>query len=385
MKQRLLSLALAAIMTLGLAAPSFAAGQTFADVPNSYWGYADIEAAAAAGLMNGTGGGAFRPETKVTVAQFLTLLGRLVFPEIKVEGEGWYVPYVNAAREAGLLTGSQVDTANVEAEISRYDMAVILSAAAGKLGVAEQSARSSEVTDYGIVPIMYEDAVLAVYGMGLIKGDQAGNFNGFSTMTRAEVATVIMRLERASDRRSTSSDGILGKWRATTDMAGMINQQFDASGMGEVLQVSSFKIAFFMELKSDNTYTLTVDKNTMADSLEGLKAEAKEGIIQYFAQTAPGVDVEEALAQNGTSIDELLDQELDLDTMAIDMDVAGQYRAEDGKLYTSTDVDEAPDDSYLSYALSGDILSLDIGNTESTASLAALLPLVFQRVHETGT
>lgn len=381
MKQRLLPLILAAIMTLGLAAPSFAAGQTFTDVPHSYWGYTDIEAVAEAGLMNGTGGGAFRPEMKVTVAQFLTLLGRLVFPEIKVEGENWYVPYANAAQEAGLLTGSQVNTANVEAEISRYDMAVILRAAAKKLGVAEQSARSSEVTDYGIVPIMYEDAVLAVYGMGLIKGDQAGNFNGFSTMTRAEVATVIMRLERASGKQANSSDGIIGKWRATTDMAGAINQQLDASDMGEVIQVSSFEIVLVMELKSDNTCTLTVDKNTMADSLEGLKAEVKEGMIRYFAQIAPGVDVDDALAQSGTSMDELLNQELNLDTVMSDIDLVGQYKAEDGKLYTSSSVDEAPGDSYFSYSLSGDILSLDIGNTEPTASLATLLPFVFQRVY----
>lgn len=58
------------------------AGQTFTDVPSSYWGYADIEAVAEAGLMNGTGGGAFSPEMKVSVAQFLTLLGRLVFPDV---------------------------------------------------------------------------------------------------------------------------------------------------------------------------------------------------------------------------------------------------------------------------------------------------------------
>ena len=85
MKKRLLSLALAAVLALGLAAPALAAGQTFSDVPSSYWGYTDIEAVAEAGLMNGTGGGAFSPEMKVSVAQFLTLLGRLVFPDVKAE------------------------------------------------------------------------------------------------------------------------------------------------------------------------------------------------------------------------------------------------------------------------------------------------------------
>ena len=202
MKRKILSLMLAAALALGLAVPALAAGQTFTDVPSSYWGYADIEAVAEAGLMNGTGGGAFSPEMKVSVAQFLTLLGRLVFPGVKAEGSDWFGPYVTAAKEAKLLEGTQVDTGNVEAEISRYDMAVILRAAAKKLGVAEKSAQSSEVKDYLDIPTRYAEAVLAVYGMGLIRGDQAGNFNGSNTMMRAEVATVIMRLKNADEAQA---------------------------------------------------------------------------------------------------------------------------------------------------------------------------------------
>lgn len=207
MKRKILSLMLAAALALGLAVPTSAAGQTFTDVPSSYWGYADIEAVAEAGLMNGTGGGAFSPEMKVSVAQFLTLLGRLVFPDVKTEGSDWFGPYVSVAKEAKLLDGTQVDTNDVEAEISRYDMAVILRAAAKKLGVAEKSAQSSEVKDFGVIPNMYTEAVLAVYGMGLIKGDQAGNFNGSNTMMRAEVATVIMRLARTPEAKAWANLG----------------------------------------------------------------------------------------------------------------------------------------------------------------------------------
>lgn len=201
MKKKILSLALVVVLSLGLVPTSgLAAGQTFSDVPENHWAYTDVEAAAAAGLMNGTGNGAFSPNLKVTVAQFLTLLGRLVFPDTKVgENDTWYGPYVTKAQEAGLLAGTQVNVNDVEAEISRYDMAVILRAAAKRLGVKEKSAQSSEVTDYLDISTRYADAVLAVYGMGLIKGDQNGNFNGSSTMTRAEVATVIMRLAKTPE------------------------------------------------------------------------------------------------------------------------------------------------------------------------------------------
>lgn len=205
MRKRTLSLLLVLTLAVGLTVPSVAAGQTYTDVPESYWGYKDIEAAAEAGYMNGIGGGQFAPEMKVSVAQFLTLLGRLVFPEVKIgENDTWYGPHVTKAQEAGLLEGIQVDTSDVFAEIPRYDMAVILRAGAKKLGVTEKQAQASEITDYGTIPNMYTEAVLTVYGMGLIKGDNAGKFNGASTMTRAEVATVIMRLARTTGSSGTT-------------------------------------------------------------------------------------------------------------------------------------------------------------------------------------
>lgn len=194
MKKRILSLALALVLALGVAAPAFAASPTFTDVPEGHWAFQSVEEAAAKGLMNGTGNGQFSPNMKVSVAQFLTLVGRVVFPDVKAEGTDWYGPYVSKAQETGLLAGTQVDTGNVQAEITRYDMAVILRAAAKKLGVAEKLAETSEITDYGMIPPMYAEAVRAVYGLGLIKGDEKGNFNGANTMMRSEVVTVVVRL-----------------------------------------------------------------------------------------------------------------------------------------------------------------------------------------------
>lgn len=206
MMKKVVSLLLVLTLALGLTVPTMAAGQTFDDVPESYWGYKDIEAVAEAGYMNGIGGGQFAPEMKVSVAQFLTLLGRLVFPEVKVgENDSWYGPYVAKAQETGLLEGSQVNTTDVFDEIPRYDMAVVLWAAAKKLGISETQAQASEVTDYPDIPTRYAEAVLTVYGMGLIKGDNAGRFNGASTMSRAEIATVIMRLDRATSGNGTAT------------------------------------------------------------------------------------------------------------------------------------------------------------------------------------
>ncbi len=196
MKRKILSLMLAAALVLGLAVPAMAyTTPDFADLPANNWAYAPVMRMADQGIIQGTGGGNFSPALKVSAAQFLTLVGRIVFPEAKVsEGDTWYGPYVAAAQSNGLLTGTQVDVNQPEAEITRYDMAVVLRAAAKKLGKTETLAQQSQVTDFGVIPNMYTEAVLAVYGMELIKGDQAGKFNGGNTMQRNELATVIDRL-----------------------------------------------------------------------------------------------------------------------------------------------------------------------------------------------
>ncbi len=195
MRKRTLSLALALVMALSLAVPAFAfTTPDFTDLPSDNWAYEPVMRMADAGVIKGTGGGAFSPEMKVSVAQFLTLVGRVVFSDVKAEGADWFGPYIQEAQAQGLLDGTQVNVNAPEAEISRYDMAVILRGAAKQLGVAEKAAQPSQVTDYGLVPTMYADAVLAVYGMGLIQGDQNGNFNGANTMMRNETATVMDRL-----------------------------------------------------------------------------------------------------------------------------------------------------------------------------------------------
>lgn len=208
MKKRFVSFALVLVLALGLVSPAMAyTTPDFADLPSDNWAYDPVMRMADQGIIQGTGEGKFSPEMKVSVAQFLTLVGRIVFPDTTVgAGDTWYGPYMAAAQANGLLTGTQVDVNQPEAEISRYDMAVILRAAAKKLGKAETLAQQSQVTDFGMIPNMYTEAVLAVYGMGLIKGDGAGNFNGSNTMMRNETATVIDRLVALKGSGNTSID-----------------------------------------------------------------------------------------------------------------------------------------------------------------------------------
>lgn len=209
MKKRLLSLALAATMAMGFTVPAMAyTTPDFSDVPSNHWAYAAIMEMADAGVIKGMGNGLFAPEDKLTAEMFVVLVGRVVLPDVKAEGSDWSGPYVAEAKNKGLLTGTNVNDATLKGEISRYDMAVILSKSVDLLKLEVTKADSSKVTDYGEVPIKYADAVLTVYGSGLIRGDQNGNFNGQNSMNRQEAATVMSRLTALAPSSTTPGGSI---------------------------------------------------------------------------------------------------------------------------------------------------------------------------------
>lgn len=201
MKKRILSLILALAMCLPMVptVPALAAGEdtqpVFSDVPTTHWAYDVIMEMVRVGVVNGIGGGKFAPSEPVSPAMFITLIGRVLFPDItKEEGADWYKPFVTALRKDGLLEGTTITDDTIEGEISRYDMAVILVRSSKILGIPAIKANRSQVTDYSTIPSQYTDAVLVAYGSGLLGGDQNGRFNGSDSMTRAEAAAVMSRL-----------------------------------------------------------------------------------------------------------------------------------------------------------------------------------------------
>ncbi len=186
--------------------------------------------------------------------------------------------------------------------------------------------------------------------------------------------------------KAASGDGLEGTWRTEIDMADMINDQLAAGGMGEFVNISDFSITMVMDIKADGTYAMTVDKDALNGSLEGVKEDMKNGVISYMEnmikEKGLNMSVEDAMATAGISLDDMINQAFSaeaVDEMTADMNFEGQYKAEDGKFYTSGSVDEAPSDNYETYTLDGDTLTLDVSDAEVPSSLEQFLPMVFTR------
>lgn len=181
------------------------------------------------------------------------------------------------------------------------------------------------------------------------------------------------------DKEAASGDGLEGTWRAELDFTDMMNQQIaaQAAGMEEYIKISGFNMVMVMELNGDGTYSLTVDEDALADSMESVKENMKDGMDAYFQDTL-GVSLEDILATQGMSVDDLMDQ-FDVSAMTGEVKAEGQYKADGDKLYMSGSLDEAPDSNYLAFEQSGNSLSLNIGNGQVPSGMEDFLPLEFDR------
>lgn len=220
-KKRLAALVLAGAMVLGLGTSSLAAGTGFSDVPESHWAYQAIMEMANKGVIKGVGEGRFDPEGTVTAEMFIVLVGRVIYPELQPQGSDWSGPYVAKFKENNHLWNTNITDETLKEPITRCDMAQIFSNTTRIIGVevytneaivygisvrdedidpralqdlVEKESVEGDIADYSEIPGRYRLAVENTYAMGLMRGDQNGCFNGGSTATRMEVATVISRL-----------------------------------------------------------------------------------------------------------------------------------------------------------------------------------------------
>ncbi len=162
------------------------------------------------GVMEGTGGdpakgtGLFRPDVTLTMAQFITILGRGFYgPEVQAEldqgnAAPWYAPAQTVGTAHGLFAGTK---AGMEEPVSRYDMALVMTNILQDKGFAlpterEMAETQGEIGDFASIPAHYQDAVTTVFSLDLITGtDEQGTFAGTAFVDRAQAAVLYGRLK----------------------------------------------------------------------------------------------------------------------------------------------------------------------------------------------
>lgn len=211
---KVISLALAMIMMLGILSRAFAADNmyltpTFTDVPKNHWAYTFVEQAAEKGWVTGVGNGKFSPDGQVTYAQLVTMLGQAFFKSDVDSYTGvttpWFAKFCNVANQNGLFNGTNaqnhvLDEQYVGVSVNRYEMAQMLYNVmkAKEMNVtADQAAAKASTADWNSIPSKYRDAVAICKAAGVINGiDGNGTFGGNGQMTRAQACVVLIQLDK---------------------------------------------------------------------------------------------------------------------------------------------------------------------------------------------
>lgn len=178
----------------------------FKDLANYGWAEASINELYELGIINGRATGVFAPGETVLREEFVKMIleagkfgeiiGSIEFAD--VPQDAWFYEYVRNAFACGIINGVSETNFGSGREISRQDMAVVCYnmlnnkgvitadsiAATGKVMFADKS----QIADYAVSATEY------LSNAGILKGDENGKFNPFASLTRAEAAVVICRI-----------------------------------------------------------------------------------------------------------------------------------------------------------------------------------------------
>ena len=180
---------------------------------------------------------------------------------------------------------------------------------------------------------------------------------------------------------------IVGTWKANVELAEAFNEEMAAAGMGDFINLESFALPLVMTFKEDGTGSMTVDQEAMTATIDKLAADLTAGLEAYFTEyfTSMGIemDLDEALAASGMSMDDLVEEmkaEFAGEDAFAEFTSEFKYKAEEGKLYMSEDLDSEISETYNTYELKGNTLTLDVGTEELDEEMAKyLFPMTLTR------
>lgn len=185
--------------------PAQAAGNRFTDVPNNAWYKSAVTYATENNLFSGNGDGTFDPNGSMTRGMFVTVLSKVAGANVSSAPDAgfqdvpnaWYTDFVNWAYNKGYVAGTSATTFEPNTAITRQQIAVILRNYIQKENITLSPAANgvSSFKDMGKVASWARTAVDTIRSLGLMSGDEEGNFNPTQRLTRAEAASVFMKFD----------------------------------------------------------------------------------------------------------------------------------------------------------------------------------------------
>lgn len=171
--------------------------ETFADLDGFDWAKDAILSLKEQGIINGRSETEFDPSATVTRAEFSHMLAKAMKldPEnaksdfADVSEDDWFYKSVSALSEKGIVNGTGNGLFGSDNPILRQDSAVML---AGFVNL--QNSENTDFADADEISDYAKESVKKLKSAKIFSGDENGNFNPKSSITRAEAAVVIYNI-----------------------------------------------------------------------------------------------------------------------------------------------------------------------------------------------
>ena len=173
----------------------------FTDVKKNDWFYDSVKYAYENDLMKGVSNTKFAPNSDVTRAMFVTVIyrmenepqtGKCAFTD--VESGSYYEKAVAWANENGIVSGISEECFAPNEPITREQMAAIIYRYAAFEGYDITTSGSTSYTDNDNISDYAKDAVIWAAEKSVMTGNTDGSFAPKANTTRAQVASVFMRM-----------------------------------------------------------------------------------------------------------------------------------------------------------------------------------------------
>ena len=168
---------------------------------------------------------------------------------------------------------------------------------------------------------------------------------------------------------SKESDALIGTWAGEVNYAEYFNQGLQSvagEGLAEYWAVEEFAITLILTFREDGTYSMTVDRQQLDETIAGLKKKLNRGLRDFMQDL---IDASESTL----TVDEFMESlDMDMNAMieeAVGPDIVealvnectyeGNFSVKDGKLYTSAALAYGVDESmYEIYEVTQNTLTL---------------------------
>jgi len=173
--------------------------EQFSDVNPEDWFYNNVMAAVDAGIVSGQGDGIFNPYGQVTRRDFAIMVVKLLLngeepeeaettPFTDVADDDYALNAIAYCAENGIISGYEGEFRPGD-KITRQEAAAVMRNA---LELADASSDIELFSDDAKIASWAKGNVYACKAAGIFTGDNMGNFNATSSLTRAEAASIMV-------------------------------------------------------------------------------------------------------------------------------------------------------------------------------------------------